>query len=735
MKSFRARTGSCLALLAGIAIPFAATGAVSQGSGAPDAAIGATVGSGHVLAMVVGDIDIATLPNLLVDLPPAFEADRAYVLMTDGPLDAATRAAFEAIGVRLHDYLPQNAFIVDLSGVNPASLAGLPAAVWVGEYQSAWKLDPSIGDRPYFTDARVALSAEGYLALDVTLFENADAATAIAELASIDGATVTRVEDIGGNQTATVVIPAQNLADLAAMPSVQFVEEVGDFQQRNLTTRWIVQSNISGVFPLYTNGLHGENQVLGHMDGQIDGNHCSLKDDGVDPPGVNHRKILANNDTATSQDDHGTHTACTGIGDNNIEDGNRGHAYLGKIVHHGIPSFTESAMNTRLTTHHNQGARAHTNSWGDDGTTAYNGLCRGIDNFSRNNEDSLVAFAVTNLSTLKNPENAKNVLAVGNSGDTPSQGTVCTGGAGPTADGRRKPEVFAPGCGTISANGGTTCSTTSLTGTSMACPAVSGAALLVRQYFTDGVYPNLAAFTPSAALIKGVILNSTVDMTGVSGYPSNGEGWGRLLLDNALQFPGDTRKLWVADVRNAVGLSTGGMTEYAINVDSSTPFLKVALVFTDAPGTSGSSAPVVNDLSLEVVNPSAALYLGNSFSGGVSITGGTADTKNNVEMVLLNSPPVGEWIIRVKATNVPTGPQGYALVVTGDVSVGEPEPCVGDIDGNGGRDLGDLGVVLAAYGTCIGDPNYAAGADLDASGCIDLSDLGLMLAVFGLPCP
>lgn len=731
MKKFCARSGSCLAILAGLA-PVAAFAASDKAVGQAHAA---AVGSGHVLQLVTGDVDIASLPDLLVEQPAVFEVGKAYVLMTDGPLAPANRAALEALGVQLHDYLPENAFIADLSNASPAALAASRLAVWAGEYQDGWKIDPAIGNRPYFTDERVALAAQGYVALDVTLFETADVDATLADLAAFDGATITRIEEIGGNQTATVVFPAQSVADLAAMSGVQFVEEVGDYQQRNLTERWIVQSNVTNVTPLYSHGLHGENQVLGHMDGQIDVNHCSLKDDGVDPPGPSHRKIVANHDTSGAVDDHGTHTACIGMGDNNIEDNNRGHAYLAKIVHNSIPSFTESAINTRLTTHHNEGARTHTNSWGDDGTTSYNGLCRGIDSFSRSFEDSLVFFAETNLSALKNPENAKNLVAVGNCGLSGSQGTVCSGGAGPTADGRRKPDLFAPGCNTQSANGLTTCSTQALLGTSMASPAAAGEGLLVRQYFTTGVYPHAAAFTPSGALIKAVVMNGTVDMTGVSGYPSNGEGWGRMLLDNVLEFAGDARKLLVTDVRNASGLATGGMTEYQFDVNSTSQQLRVTLVFTDQPGTSGASNPVINDLNLEVVNPSSSVYLGNNLSGGVSITGGTADGKNNVEMVILNSPPVGTWTARVKGTNVPTGPQGYAVVITGDVVDVAAPPCVGDIDGNGGRDLGDLGVILASYSACIGDGNYNAAADLDANGCIDLSDLGTLLAVFGQLCP
>ena len=64
---------------------------------------------------------------------------------------------------------------------------------------------------------------------------------------------------------------------------------------------------------------------------------------------------------------------------------------------------------------------------------------------------NLVLFAETNLSTLKNPENAKNCLAVAASGDAPNQEFHCDGAAGPTADGRRKPEIMGPGCGIVSA--------------------------------------------------------------------------------------------------------------------------------------------------------------------------------------------------------------------------------------------------------------------------------------------
>jgi hypothetical protein len=134
----------------------------------------------------------------------------------------------------------------------------------------------------------------------------------------------------------------------------------------------------------------------------------------------------------------------------------------------------------------------------------------------------------------------------------------------------------------------------------MASPAVAGAGMLVRQYFADGYYPSGAknaddAFTPSGTLVKAALLNSSVDMTGIAGYPSNKEGWGRVLADNACYFAGDARKLVVKDEFNAQGLSTGGSEELVFDVASAGQQLRVTLAFTEPAGAAGSQNPVVNN--------------------------------------------------------------------------------------------------------------------------------------------
>lgn len=605
-------------------------------------------------------------------------APRRMIIQLDGAMNAARQAAIEQSGLKILDYLPPNAYVVDTANTQPQRLGRLNFIRWHGEIDSQHKLCLNIGNRVMTTPERLALDLEGRYAIHITLFKGADLhATAQQILDVAPSAVVDATNELYGRGSISIEVDVDEVQALASIDGVQFIEELPELVLRNTRARWIIQSNISGVESIYAKGIRGEGQIVGIMDGQVNPNHCSFFDNVAF--GNNHRKIQAYN-SSTGSSSHGNHVAGTVVGDNGVNNDTRGVAYMGKFVFNTI-NF--GATGTRLLQHHNQGARVHTNSWGDDGTTWYNSLANAFDTFQYNNEDSLALLAVTNTSTLRNPENAKNLLAVGASRSAGLQHQHCSGGTGPTADGRRKPEIYAPGCGTVSSSGGgSSCSTASLTGTSMACPAVAGAAMLVRQYFVDGFYPTGAAnpsdsLIPTGALMKAVLLNSTVDMTGVSGYPSNLEGWGRVLLDNVLAFEGEPGGLIVEDVRNAEGLSTGQFLDLPFEVTSNADPLKVTLAWTDPPAAAntGTGPAWINDLDLLVTSPSGQQYRGNVFSGGQSVTGGSHDFRNNVEMVQRNVPETGVWTARVTAAAVNMGgTQGFALVVSGRVIEEQPTP-------------------------------------------------------------
>lgn len=64
-------------------------------------------------------------------------------------------------------------------------------------------------------------------------------------------------------------------------------------------------------------------------------------------------------------------------------------------------------------------------------------------------------------------------------------------------------------------------------------------------------------------------------------------------------------------------------------------------------------------------------------------------------------------------------------------------PCPADLDGDGLVGQGDLGLLLASFGKCPGDPGYHPGAGAIAPGdpCVTQADLGVLLAVYGTACP
>ena len=86
--------------------------------------------------------------------------------------------------------------------------------------------------------------------------------------------------------------------------------------------------------------------------------------------------------------------------------------------------------------------------------------------------------------------------------------------------------------------------------------------------------------------------------------------------------------------------------------------LRVVLAYSDYPGAS-----LVNNLNLMVTAPDGTVQVGNQADGAAA----TLDTSNNVELVHVAHPAKGTWTIDVIGSNVPEGPQSFALVVMGGI--------------------------------------------------------------------
>ncbi|HEY8849119.1 MAG TPA: S8 family serine peptidase [Thermoanaerobaculia bacterium] len=502
--------------------------------------------------------------------------------------------------------------------------------------------------------------------------------------------------------------------------------------------------------PIYDHGIHGEGQIIAFLDTGVDYDSCYFAEaDGSRPPintrldtdnvDLSRRKIVAydflyscdqypnafgcddpNDPKAYDNTTHGTLTAAAAVaqrdpftfdhGDGDapaakaiVQDG----GYIGGDYCSQRPGFgCPVNLTPILEQAYRQGARIHSNSWGDfqgippplpPPLANYSAGARDIDAFVWSHPDMLVVFNTGNFggptglppaSSLSAPGDAKNTIQVGGTRDLfhiDDNVFSWFSLVGPTRDGRIKPDLVAPAYATL-ANGDFDVSTHNCdvsihqAGTSYSSPALAGAAALVRQYYTDGFFPTGVAtpsnrFTPSAALLKATLIAAArraqyiVPSTGQAAtkpVPSYEQGFGFPVLGDALYFPGDLAKLRMLDVPLTAGLAEGESTTLHVSAHAGTP-LKIVLVWTDPPGFArGASDPtpeLVNDLDLRVIDPSGALRYGNDV-----LHPGQPDRLNNVEAVAFAQPFAGTYTLTISANHLGLGPrQSYALVVTGDL--------------------------------------------------------------------
>lgn len=534
------------------------------------------------------------------------------------------------------------------------------------------------------------------------VFAGADPAVVASDISAAGAMDVAVLDDrdIGGE--ARIQFGVTNIADLdpvAALPDVVWVDVVPPLTALSTPDASVIQSGSPTKSSIWDRGLHGEGQVIGMIDeGPLDLQHCFFRDD-PPTPGPNHRKVLDHRNLTGPSDDHACFVAGIAAGDELGNSGNhpdRGGAWAAKLVVGTFDGLIANGLLNELFEAARKGAVIHNNSWNERQTGlrgTYTQKAADVDLYSWLNEEHLVLGGIGNAfetdpngalipGDVSPPGAAKNALCVSAAKAAPDQMELGEGIFGPTADRRRKPDLVAVGCGTRSAQRSTTnaasCNTVPIPcGTSMATPGAAAAAALVRQYFIEGWYPSGAkqpknALTPTGALMKAVLLNSTVHMTGQlthDKYPNDFEGWGLIQLDRTLFFTGSARSLVVWDVRIESGIEAGKKGTHSFKLADRDQQLKITLVFTDRPPVDSKAfaAPVVNNLDLVVTAPDRTVYCGNDLTpAGVSVPNGKkADTLNTVEMVIVNNPPRGTWTIDVVATSLQTQRQGYALVVTG----------------------------------------------------------------------
>ncbi|MEM8961956.1 MAG: S8 family serine peptidase, partial [Acidobacteriota bacterium] len=469
------------------------------------------------------------------------------------------------------------------------------------------------------------------------------------------------------------------LSELATVPGVYSVQpRPTDGGLRSEMSNQVNVNNHDAsnvVFPGYqawltSVGLSGAGVLMANVDSGVQESH----------PDLSGRMVGCSGTTCSgSSSSHGTHTAgiMAADGGSGVTDSNGFLRGLGVAPGAELfeqrysPFFTQpGGMLLLIRDSYANGAVLSGNSWGpagsprgyDDDTLQVDIGVRDADPNTAGNQSFHYILSFMNgnggTSSQGTPDEAKNLFNIGSTKmrfsngaqDTNINDLSANSAHGPALDGRTIPHMVAPGCrvdSSVPTNSyGLQC------GTSMASPHVAGAVGLFFEF-----YRNLFGTDPSPAVAQAAVVPVAHNLSGFDdadggtlGHPFDSkQGWGRMDLEAVVDSPVD-----VAYFDNPVVFdNTGEEWSRTLTRDDPTQPMRFMLVWTDAPGhgIGGSTPAWNNDLDL-VVEAGGDTFLGNVFgAGGFSVTGGTADARNNTEGVFLETPPA-QVTVRVVATDI-----------------------------------------------------------------------------------
>ena len=490
------------------------------------------------------------------------------------------------------------------------------------------------------------------------------------------------------------LLSVDDVLDIVRQPSVMWLRFEPQMAFSNDQSK--NHMKITTMRSYFTTDLDGSGQIVAVADSGLDEDHGDFG-----TRVVGNFDVIGDGSTADKHSGHGTHVACTVLGDG-TKGGYAGVApdaelYFQAMENDNTGNFQSPSLNYLLNTAYNSGARIHTNSWGSSAASnqgKYTSESEDVDDRANNYdrvyngvEGLTILFAAgndgPNAGTVSSPSTAKNSVTVGNhqARYNGAPDNLMSGSSrGPTDDGRIKPDIIAPGgyvrsCRAQEAQdtaGSSWQSTWYLeyTGTSMATPNAAGASALIREYLLEIAQRP----SPQGALIKALLVLGAQDIN-TRDIPNNDEGWGRVNLKETLA-PSQGRGIWVDD--RSMLSNTGQSKSYVFNVTFANSQLKTVLAWSDARGSRFSNNQLVNDLDLEVESPDGTIYLGNDFANGRSTTGGTKDDVNNLEVVLIDTAMKGIWTVRVKdGLHGGSNTQPFAIAVSGQgVNDLRPDPQV-----------------------------------------------------------
>lgn len=313
---------------------------------------------------------------------------------------------------------------------------------------------------------------------------------------------------------------------------------------------------------------------------------------------------------------------------------------------------------------------------------------------------------------------SKNILTVGAIHDIPGGYSDPTdvviasfSSRGPTDDGRIKPDIVANGIGLYSPNDESDNTYSSLNGTSMSTPNVTGSLLLLQEY-----YEQLNNEFMRSATLKALVIH-TADESGENEGPDYVFGWGLLNTAKAADLitSNEVMSLILEET-----LHQGNTYSREVTATGDQPLI-VTIAWTDPPGNpvpaqlNPTDIMLVNDLDLIVVRETDTIYpfvLDGQNPGDPAYRG--VNNVDNVENVVVNVPQPGDYSIYVSHKgDLMQGFQPFSIIVNGinEMEIhGELFACVGETS--------QLGVDFEPAETNPWISSYPDIADIDDNGLV-----------------
>jgi subtilisin family serine protease len=444
-------------------------------------------------------------------------------------------------------------------------------------------------------------------------------------------------------------LPATALASVLALP---YIITVGPAAQRiplNADQRGYSGAAVLSLpASLGGKGLLGDSLVIGVGDNTAPIYHIDLVD----------RTVNNNPEPVTN---HGVHVSGTAAGAGILNPAGRGMAPHATV----IAELYDFVLQKTPQLHQSTGMTLTNNSYaavvGDcNNVGLYDVYAQSIDQLVMDVPDVLHVLAAGNDGTLQcvpSPgfgnipggfQPSKNSLVVGN---VEKDMKIYPGSSrGPVRDGRLKPEICAFGTSVFSCLPNNRYITA--TGTSMATPAVTGAAALLTQRYRQ----LQGGAQPTAVLLKG-LLTGCADDQGNPG-PDYRYGMGMFNLARSVKALEENR------YRSFIISPAATTNSFTVTVPANLAQVKVLLVWNDPAATPLAAKALLNDLDLTVTNPSGTVIqplVLNPANPAANAQPGT-DTLNNIEQVVINTPVAGTYTVSVNGRSL-TGTAVPAVVV------------------------------------------------------------------------